>query len=51
MSVPAPSAMLDHAACGSVRSNARRDAKVTEIYQGASEIRRLVIARHETGLL
>ncbi|MCB1561834.1 MAG: hypothetical protein KDI75_12210, partial [Xanthomonadales bacterium] len=25
-------------------------AKITEIYEGTSEIQRLVIARHETGL-
>ncbi|HET7126982.1 MAG TPA: acyl-CoA dehydrogenase family protein [Lysobacter sp.] len=43
-------AALDHAAFGGVRSNARRDAKITEIYEGTSEIWRLVIARHETGL-
>ena len=27
-----------------------RDAKITEIYEGTSEIQRVVIARHETGL-
>jgi len=27
-----------------------RDAKITEIYEGTSEIQKLVIARHETGL-
>jgi alkylation response protein AidB-like acyl-CoA dehydrogenase len=27
-----------------------RDAKITEIYEGTSEIQRIVIARHETGL-
>src|SRR3546814_18826551 len=28
-----------------------RDAKLNEMYEGTSEIQRLVIARHETGLL
>jgi alkylation response protein AidB-like acyl-CoA dehydrogenase len=27
-----------------------RDAKITEIYEGTSEIQRMVIARAETGL-
>ena len=27
-----------------------RDAKITEIYEGTSEIQRIVIARHELGL-
>jgi alkylation response protein AidB-like acyl-CoA dehydrogenase len=27
-----------------------RDAKITEIYEGTSEIQRMVIARHLTGL-
>jgi len=27
-----------------------RDAKITEIYEGTSEIQRMVIARNETGL-
>jgi alkylation response protein AidB-like acyl-CoA dehydrogenase len=27
-----------------------RDAKITEIYEGTSEIQRIVIARQETGL-
>ena len=27
-----------------------RDAKITEIYEGTSEIQRMVIARHMTGL-
>jgi alkylation response protein AidB-like acyl-CoA dehydrogenase len=27
-----------------------RDAKITEIYEGTSEIQRMVIARMETGL-
>ncbi|WP_428736956.1 acyl-CoA dehydrogenase family protein [Thermomonas sp.] len=29
---------------------ALREAKITEIYEGTSEIQRLVIARQETGL-
>ncbi|MEA9789532.1 acyl-CoA dehydrogenase family protein [Xanthomonas campestris pv. raphani] len=32
------------------RWSARRDAKITEIYEGTSEIQHLVIARGETGL-
>jgi alkylation response protein AidB-like acyl-CoA dehydrogenase len=27
-----------------------RDAKITEIYEGTSEVQRMVIARTETGL-
>ena len=27
-----------------------RDAKITEIYEGTSEIQRMVVGRHETGL-
>lgn len=27
-----------------------RDAKITEIYEGTSEIQRMVIARNETGV-
>ena len=38
---------FDHVACGRMRPNAHHDAK---IYEGTSEIQRLVIARHETGL-
>jgi alkylation response protein AidB-like acyl-CoA dehydrogenase len=30
--------------------NQFRDAKITEIYEGTSEIQRIVIARQETGL-
>ena len=43
-------AALDHAAARSVRSNAHRDAGITEIHEVTSEIQRLAIARNETGL-
>ena len=42
--------MLQRIACGNVRWNALRDAKITEIYEGTFEIQRMVIARNETGL-
>ena len=33
-----------------ILNEAHRDAKITEIYEGTSEIQRMVIARLETGL-
>jgi alkylation response protein AidB-like acyl-CoA dehydrogenase len=36
--------------CAAFAGAFNRDAKITEIYEGASEIQRLVIARNETGL-
>jgi alkylation response protein AidB-like acyl-CoA dehydrogenase len=53
LSAPAVSmeiAALQRAACGDARWSAHRDAKITEVYEGTSEIQRLVIARNETGL-
>jgi alkylation response protein AidB-like acyl-CoA dehydrogenase len=53
LSAPALSmeiAALQRAACGDARWSAHRDAKITEIHEGTSEIQRLVIARNETGL-
>ncbi|HEX7371070.1 MAG TPA: acyl-CoA dehydrogenase family protein [Rhodanobacteraceae bacterium] len=41
---------LQRVACGNARWNAYSDAKITEIYEGTSEIQRMVIARNETGL-
>ncbi len=46
---PTATAALSRAAHGGARLSAHRDAKITEIHAGASEIRRLVIARKETG--
>ena len=40
----------DPTALGRVRSNARRGARVTQIYEDASRIEQLVSARNETGL-
>jgi alkylation response protein AidB-like acyl-CoA dehydrogenase len=37
-------------ACGNAWWNDDRAAKITEIYEGTSEIQRMVIARNETGL-
>jgi alkylation response protein AidB-like acyl-CoA dehydrogenase len=41
---------LQRIACGNARWNAHPDARITEIYEGTSEIQRMVIARNETGL-
>ena len=40
----------DPTARGRVRSNARRGARVTQIYEDASRTEQLVSARNETGL-
>ncbi|TWQ57431.1 hypothetical protein FQK01_00340 [Xanthomonas vasicola] len=44
------SATLHHCRAARQRWSAHRNAKITEIYEGTSEIQRLVIARGETGL-
>lgn len=47
---PTAIAAPSRAAHGGARWSARRDARITEIHEGTGDIRRLVIARNETGL-
>ena len=47
---PTAIAAFSRAAHGGARWIARGDARITEIHEGTREIRRLVIARNETGL-